>query len=483
MNPQKLPLLFFSTTFLSLGLCLAQLSALGYDGKKTDLLPHKLLVLQPVTVADQVVNNPILRDNYPVDLNCINEMCGDTLLLPAHNHSFEANTLPKKPAQTDNITAEIQKACQFIDGRFFVNGAPVTDQEAELLYNINIKEYRKNDIYRSDIFGNNTSIHPDIIPQISLNSLSPNLSNLIIGNPANNLVAYNNTPHIYPTSAADIAPSNPNSIVVPAISVTGKIVMADLYNEDIPAYQHYDYIWDTKDIHPYHYDLSKMPNAVEFVFTNGIDLDFVMPCEGNTTSEFGPRWGRHHNGIDLDLDSGDDVFAAFAGRVRVAQYSPSYGYIVVIRHFNGLETFYAHLSRPLVVPDQNVQAGDIIGYGGSTGRSTGSHLHFEMRYKGHPFNPRQFIDFTQNKLKSHTFTIDQSFFTSTDPYNHQADDVKNKTATKKASPRKIERHTVKNGETLSEIAKKYGISLRQLCRYNDISAKKVIKPGEKIRVK
>lgn len=271
-----------------------------------------------------------------------------------------------------------------------------------------------------------------------------------------------------------------------------KVLLADVYGEAIPCHAHYDAQWDVSRIHPYRYDLSKMPQSVVFMLSNGIDRDFVMPVEGDVevTSGFGPRWGRHHNGIDLDLDTGDEVMAAFDGKVRIAQYSSSYGNVVVIRHFNGLETIYAHLSRLLVSPNQEVNAGTVIGLGGTTGRSTGSHLHFEVRYKGHPLNPREMIDFVQGEVKNNTFMIDRSYFSSDNPYDdvHASASSWVKRSGKKSSWSAKHKstakrfHTVKKGDTLSELAGKYRTSVQKICSFNKISAKTVLKTGRKLRV-
>lgn len=134
-----------------------------------------------------------------------------------------------------------------------------------------------------------------------------------------------------------------------------------------------------------------------------MDIDvaeYRAPIDGHVTSEFGwrPRYGRIHKGIDLKLSTGDTVRAAFSGKIRLTRYERrGYGYYVVIRHDNGMETVYGHLSKFLVKPDQRVKAGDPIALGGNTGRSTGPHLHFETRYMGLAINPRTIIDF-DNKL-------------------------------------------------------------------------------------
>ena len=163
-----------------------------------------------------------------------------------------------------------------------------------------------------------------------------------------------------------------------------KILLSDIYGEDIPCYSHYEGIWSNTNLFPYNFDLRNMPQRVEFFLTYGLGDDFSMPVGGNVTSEFGHRWGRHHNGMDLDLETGDGVKAVFEGKVRYAQYHASYGYLIVIRHYNGLETYYAHLSSILVHANDKIKAGQLIGLGGNTGRSYGSHLHFEVRYKRPP---------------------------------------------------------------------------------------------------
>jgi len=106
------------------------------------------------------------------------------------------------------------------------------------------------------------------------------------------------------------------------------------------------------------------------------------------TSGYGMReGGRKHFGTDFRLNVGDTVCSVFCGRVRIVKWDDSYGNVIVIRNYNMSETVYAHLSKTLVSLDQEVKTGEIIGLGGSTGRSTGPHLHFELRYKGFPINP------------------------------------------------------------------------------------------------
>lgn len=138
---------------------------------------------------------------------------------------------------------------------------------------------------------------------------------------------------------------------------------------------------------------------------------YVAPVKGRLTSPFGyrPRFGRMHKGVDLNLQVGDTVRASFDGRIRITQYEgKGYGYYVVVRHDNGLETVYGHLSRFLVKPNQYVKAGDPIALGGNTGRSTGPHLHFETRFMGIAINPATIIDFDNYVTHQDVFTFDKA---------------------------------------------------------------------------
>jgi murein DD-endopeptidase MepM/ murein hydrolase activator NlpD len=123
--------------------------------------------------------------------------------------------------------------------------------------------------------------------------------------------------------------------------------------------------------------------------------DFCMPTSSRViTSNFGARWGRQHKGLDIKVYIGDTIRAAFSGKIRIVRYEPrGYGKYVVIRHPNGLETIYGHMSKHLVAENQEVRAGEPIGLGGNTGRSTGSHLHFETRLCGVALNPTLMFDF------------------------------------------------------------------------------------------
>jgi murein DD-endopeptidase MepM/ murein hydrolase activator NlpD len=160
-------------------------------------------------------------------------------------------------------------------------------------------------------------------------------------------------------------------------------------------------LYDEWDNELTHYSGSILPNETT------IDLrGFCMPTTSRViTSNFGARWGRQHKGLDIKVYIGDTIRAAFSGKVRIVKYEPrGYGKYVVIRHYNGLETYYGHMSKQLVTENEEVKAGDPIGLGGNTGRSTGSHLHFETRLCGVALNPALMFDFRNQDVTGDSYT-------------------------------------------------------------------------------
>jgi len=237
------------------------------------------------------------------------------------------------------------------------------------------------------------------------------------------------------------------------------------------SFDQYKSIWDTTTINPYRVNLRDKADTTMLRLITHTDHDYVHPTCGDVTSEFGMRGRRYHYGIDVDLETGDAVLSAFEGTVRIARYSPSYGYFVLVRHANGLETLYAHLSRILVKSGDKVQAGDLLGLGGNTGRSRGSHLHFEVRFLGQQVNPRDLIDFEQSFCHSTDFAITAKNF----QYLKDADAKKAEIASRKY-------YKVRRGDTLGSIARKNGTTVKQLSKLNRISSRTKLKPGRKIRV-
>ena len=247
--------------------------------------------------------------------------------------------------------------------------------------------------------------------------------------------------------------------------------------------------WDTTTLFPYkEVDMSEMPKSVVIDLVDSL-TSYHCPYQGSVhpRGKYGPRRRRQHQGVDLPLKTGDPVYATFCGRVRISQYNRGgYGNLVIIRHDNGLETYYGHLSERLVEPDQWVEAGQIIGLGGSTGRSTGPHLHFETRYYGQSFDPERLIDFKNGTLSRETFLLKKSFFSI---YSNAGqdfeDEIANEEQDKKEAAEKaaMKYYKIRSGDTLGGIARRYGTTVTNICRLNGIKSTTVLRIGRSLRVR
>lgn len=278
--------------------------------------------------------------------------------------------------------------------------------------------------------------------------------------------------------------------------------------------------WDTTQVFAYRsIELADLPPVVELKLISSLS-EFNYPIKGKVFSKYGPRGRRNHNGVDIPLKIGDPIYATFSGRVRYARYNNGgFGNLIILRHENGLETWYAHLSRNNVAAGEYVKAGQIIGYGGSTGRSRGPHLHFEMRYCDQTFDPEFLVDFENGQLRYQTFALEKSFFNirsrASDQleeddefdllaYNEAAGgdpdltseqilaritEAQNKANAKASTGATVSAggnavyHTIKSGDMLGKIAIKYGVSIDQICRLNGITRTTTLKIGRSIRVK
>lgn len=227
-----------------------------------------------------------------------------------------------------------------------------------------------------------------------------------------------------------------------------------------------------------------------------IDLrGFAMPTDSRVlTSNFGARWGRQHKGLDIKVYIGDTIRAAFNGKIRVVRNEPGgYGNFVVIRHPNGLETIYGHLSRHLVKPDQEVRAGDPIGLGGNTGRSTGSHLHFETRLCGVALNPALMFDFRNQDVTGDYYNFRRSTYSRESAQANRLrgvsgsssigeDQLYTQNSNRKSSSRRnvasTRFHKVKKGETLYSIARKRNTTVADICKLNRIGKNMKLRPGQ-----
>ena len=216
-------------------------------------------------------------------------------------------------------------------------------------------------------------------------------------------------------------------------------------------------------------------NAVVVPDTFRIDMTgFAMPTTNTKiTSKFGPRRRRMHNGIDVKVYIGDTIRAAFSGKVRMVKYERrGYGKYVFIRHENGFETIYGHLSKQMVSEDQYVEAGEVIGFGGNTGRSTGSHLHFETRFLGQAINPDLLFDFEKQDIVTDTYL----FKKGNNRYRRSSSK-----AGVVASNGDAQYYKVRKGDSLSRISQKTGVSIDRLCKLNGITRRTTLRINQVLK--
>lgn len=255
--------------------------------------------------------------------------------------------------------------------------------------------------------------------------------------------------------------------------------------------------WDTERAVPYTTTLNDIPDRITFWLVDS-DGQWCVPKQNKVYSPFGYRHRKRHQGIDLPLKTGDPIYAAFDGKVRLSKYYSGYGNLVIIRHENGLETFYGHLSKRNVQPGDWVKAGDLIGLGGSTGRSTGPHLHFETRYMGMAFDPQRIADYETGTLRHRAFVLKKSYLNANSKYVPTDDDedweiaaadsteraaLEAKAAAEKAAAAAMQYHTIRSGDTLGKLAVKYHTTVRKICQLNGIKETTVLSIGRRIRVK
>lgn len=208
----------------------------------------------------------------------------------------------------------------------------------------------------------------------------------------------------------------------------------------------------------------------------------MFPKTGKFLSPFGYR-GRHfHAGVDIKNNLGDTIVAAFDGKVRLAKRYRGYGNLVVIRHFNGLETIYGHLSKLLVSVNQDVKAGEVIGLSGHTGRATTTHLHFETRFLGEPFDPGVFIDFENFTLKTDTLFITGTLFERGGQGKNTKHNPKHSKSRASSSINQSEYYTIRKGDTLSKIAQRNGTTVKEICKRNKISPHTKLQVGKRLKL-
>ena len=228
--------------------------------------------------------------------------------------------------------------------------------------------------------------------------------------------------------------------------------------------------WESISVHIPKTDFSQMKDTIYLPLIDAAS-NYKLPHFGAVVSRFGWRRYRYHYGTDLKGSTGDSICCVFDGVVRISVRNKTYGNVIIVRHYNGLETFYAHCSKLLVSPNQEVKAGELIGLIGNTGRSRGPHLHFEARYKGTAFNPEYMVDFENGKLKSDTLVLTKEVFNYKNTYSSSSS----------ASSSSGGYHKVKSGETLSSIARKYRTSVSSLKKINGLKSD-MIREGQRLRV-
>ncbi len=234
--------------------------------------------------------------------------------------------------------------------------------------------------------------------------------------------------------------------------------------------------FDTAMIHLPKFDVSTITEPIYIELRNeaaGHKFTWPTPWTARPTSHFGPRRRRFHYGLDLAQPTGEPIYAAFDGVVRISKRNKSYGHLVILHHANGLETYYAHMSKRLVSVGDQVKSGDIIGLCGNTGRSFGSHLHFEVRYMGNAINPEHVIDCSTHDLVSDRLELTSKSFRKVSKGGHSSGSV---------SGSSTGWYRVRKGDTLEKIARRNGTTVKRLCQLNGIKQTKILHPGDRLKV-
>lgn len=276
-----------------------------------------------------------------------------------------------------------------------------------------------------------------------------------------------------------------------------------------PALNRYDELpvytqnWDTSHVFAYrNIELSDLPEKINLRLIDSLG-QFKCPVRGDVSSKYGRRRNKNHNGVDIPLKRGEPVYATFDGKVRYARYNTGgYGYLVILRHANGLETWHGHLSKLNVRVNDYVKQGQVIGFGGNTGRSRGNHLHYEVRYCDQTFDPEFLIDFPTGRLKDLDFALHRSYFNIRSRASEILEDIDDEetllpgsllaqaddsTAVRAAMPprsqdREHVYHTIVRGDMLSKLALKYKVSVDQICRLNNIKRTTILQLGRRLLI-
>jgi hypothetical protein len=277
-------------------------------------------------------------------------------------------------------------------------------------------------------------------------------------------------------------------------SVLDAIEQPDTTIELFPADDLYKNLWNCTNIKYPKTEFARKNDTILFTLVGLNDHPYCQPYKGKVISKFGPRHGRMHTGTDVKLHLGDSVYCAFDGKVRLAQKFSGYGNLVLVRHKNGIETIYAHLKKISVKVNDTINAGDLIGLGGRTGRATTEHLHFETRIFGDPFDSNKYIDFEKFALRSDkiyyknkTISIEpfkiETIKAPEQPLAAKTDSIGSKSNSAVASvasqPKEegVIKHIISSGDNLWALAKQYNTTVRSICEINKITVNQILRVG------
>ena len=242
-----------------------------------------------------------------------------------------------------------------------------------------------------------------------------------------------------------------------------------IYKIDCVYIDGFDYfkLWETNKLNPYGFNGEQYNDTLKIeLFDNKGLGSWYSPLDHTVvTSDFGLRRAVWHYGVDIRVRTGQPVYAVFDGVVRITGYDRwGFGRFVLLRHKNGLETLYGHLSKNFVKLGQEVEAGEVIGQGGNSGRSTAAHLHFEIRYSGNAINPNELFDFKENAIISSKYIVNPASFSYLEEAN------------------KIRYHVIRSGDTLSGLSYRYSVSINRMCSLNGISRNSILRIGQRVRI-
>lgn len=247
----------------------------------------------------------------------------------------------------------------------------------------------------------------------------------------------------------------------------------------IPAYELYNKSWSTEFISQENLQIPFSNQQLKIVLTQP-NSPFYFPCQGTILQSFSNKAKKQHWGIDIQTNANDPVVACFDGVVRLVREFDQYGNVIIIRHYNGLETIYGHLGKVDVKPGQRIQAGELIGTCPAY-HDDDEYLHFETRFFNQPFNPQLFIDKETHRLLSDTLVLTPQDMVETSTTQSVA--TNSSTSNTSATTSAANIHVVKEGDTLYKISRQYNISVEKILQLNHLKENSILSLGQKIRIR